>query len=148
MEQMQSLEALEAEVTRLTLMAGNLEESLAAMEERLASPGSGEVERVVAAVEYGGSEKMEALEARLAEAEQQIVALQAAATAMQANTATNSAVQPGRRTVGANAAQLLAKHGIGEGATDVASIDAALTSLPIEQRIAVKSQLLRAGLLG
>jgi hypothetical protein len=148
MEQMQSLEALEAEVTRLTLMAGSLEESLAAMEERLANPGSGEVERVVATVENGDNEKVEALEARLAEAERQIIALQAAATALQANAAANSSAQPGRRTVGANTTQLLAKHGIGEGATDAATIDAALTSLPIEQRIAVKSQLLRAGLLG
>jgi hypothetical protein len=40
---------------------------------------------------------------------------------------------------------MLAKHGIGEGPVDMKILDAALTGLSVEQRIAVKSQLLRAG---
>jgi hypothetical protein len=40
---------------------------------------------------------------------------------------------------------MLAKHGIGETAVDVRSLDAALVGLSLEQRIAVKSQLRRAG---
>jgi hypothetical protein len=40
---------------------------------------------------------------------------------------------------------MLAKHGIGEGPVDVRTLDAALAGLSLEQRIAVKSQLMRAG---
>jgi hypothetical protein len=44
---------------------------------------------------------------------------------------------------------LLAKHGLTAGAElNAGALDAALTSLSIEQRIAVKSELLRAGLVG
>ena len=46
---------------------------------------------------------------------------------------------------GAYAVGMLAKHGIGEGPVDVRTLDAALAGLSLEQRIAVKSQLLRAG---
>ena len=42
-------------------------------------------------------------------------------------------------------AEMLAKHGIGDGPVDVRTLDAALAGLSLEQRIAVKSQLLRAG---
>ena len=42
-------------------------------------------------------------------------------------------------------AEMLAKHGVGEGAVDVKALDAALVGLSLEQRIAVKSQLRRAG---
>jgi hypothetical protein len=49
----------------------------------------------------------------------------------------------------ASTANLLAKHGMGEaGQIEQGVLDTALQSLPVEQRIAVKSQLLRAGLLG
>jgi len=54
-----------------------------------------------------------------------------------------------RKTLPLAANGLLAKHGIAAGAeVDSAALDAALASLSIEQRIAVKSQLLRAGLVG
>jgi hypothetical protein len=55
------------------------------------------------------------------------------------------ALNPLRRTVPAATTEMLAKHGIGEGPVDVRTLDAALTGLSLEQRIAVKSQLLRAG---
>jgi hypothetical protein len=42
---------------------------------------------------------------------------------------------------------LLAKQGVQLDSLEAGAIDAALTSLSIEQRIAVKAQLLRAGLL-
>jgi hypothetical protein len=47
--------------------------------------------------------------------------------------------------VHAAAYEMLAKHGIAEGPVDVRTLDAALTGLSLEQRIAVKTQLLRAG---
>jgi hypothetical protein len=43
---------------------------------------------------------------------------------------------------------MLAKHGVGDGAVDLQTLDAALAGLSLEQRIAVKSQLRRAGALG
>ncbi len=50
-----------------------------------------------------------------------------------------------RRTVPAATVEMLAKHGIGDGPVDVRTLDAALSGLSLEQRIAVKTQLLRAG---
>jgi hypothetical protein len=52
---------------------------------------------------------------------------------------------PLRRTVPASTSEMLAKHGIAEGPVDVRTLDAALSGLSLEQRIAVKTQLLRAG---
>ncbi len=55
--------------------------------------------------------------------------------------------ETGRKTLPAGVVSLLAKQGDGRP-VDGAGIDAALVGLSMEQRIAVKSQLLRAGLLG
>ena len=50
-----------------------------------------------------------------------------------------------RKTIPASTTEMLAKHGIGDGPVDVRALDAALSGLSLEQRIAVKTQLLRAG---
>ena len=63
---------------------------------------------------------------------------------LKAGTAQN-ALNPLRRTLPSTTSEMLAKHGIGEGPVDVRTLDAALAGLSLEQRIAVKSQLLRAG---
>ncbi len=146
-ESLESLESLEVAVERLQGMAGSLEETLAGLERRLAEfgqgggPGCGQVEAMVATVESVSAAQVEALEARLAEAERQLAVLHAAAVPP-------SPPSAGRRTLGVSAASLLAKHGVGEtGPVEASAVDAALASLPVEQRIAVKSQLLRAGLL-
>lgn len=53
-----------------------------------------------------------------------------------------------RKTLPATAAQLLAKNGVEiSEEMDVAALDASLATLSVEQRIAVKSQMARAGLL-
>ncbi len=52
----------------------------------------------------------------------------------------------GRKTLPAQTEMLLSKHGV-SAEVQAASLDGALSSLSIEQRIAVKSQMLRAGLL-
>jgi hypothetical protein len=53
-----------------------------------------------------------------------------------------------RKTLPAIAAQLLAKNGVEiTESMDTAALDASLASLSVEQRIAVKSQMARAGLL-
>jgi len=96
---------------------------------------SGEVERISATVEQ--SRREAELTEKLATAERELRELKAAAAP--------TAMNPLRRTVPASAAEMLAKHGIGEGPVDVRTLDAALTGLSLEQRIAVKTQLLRAG---
>jgi hypothetical protein len=54
-----------------------------------------------------------------------------------------------RKTVPAATAQLLAKQGISTLETvEAGALDAALSGLSLEQRIAVKAQLLRAGVVG
>jgi len=56
-----------------------------------------------------------------------------------------TAVNPLRRTLPAATSDMLAKHGIADGPVDVRALDAALAGLSLEQRIAVKTQLSRAG---
>ncbi len=105
-------------------------------EERPAAGGlSGEVDRISATVEQGRRE--DELLARLVSVERELAELKA-----QGGPATPN-VQ--RKTVPAGTAEMLAKHGIGEGPVDVRTLDAALAGLSLEQRIAVKTQLLRAG---
>jgi hypothetical protein len=59
--------------------------------------------------------------------------------------ATIASLKAGRKTLPAGVATLLAK----DGATmEIGALDAALGSLSLEQRIAVKSQLMRSGLIG
>jgi hypothetical protein len=96
---------------------------------------SGEVEKISATVEQCGRERE--LAERLAAVEHELAELKAAA----GSTITN----PLRRTIPASTSEMLAKHGIGEGPVDVRTLDAALAGLSLEQRIAVKTQLLRAG---
>ena len=130
----------ETVVTRLEAAATALERTLAWLEERQAAL-TGEVERISATVEQGRREA--ALEEKLATAEAEIAELKAAASAATAVRATPAAVTQ-RRT--AAVTEMLAKHGIaGEGPVDVKVLDQALSSLGIEQRIAIKSQLARAG---
>ena len=88
---------------------------------------------IVAAVE---SEREAELERRLEEAEARIAELTAAAATA------------GRKTLPSGMASMLAKQGVTVESMEAGAIDAALSSLSIEQRIAVKAELLRAGLLG
>lgn len=118
-------------VERLEAAATLLEKTLARLEERQ-SVLSGEVEKISATVEQ--SRREAELAEQLAAAEQQIAELKAAAHPT-----------PTRRTLPAGTAEMLAKHGIGDGPVDVRKLDAALNGLSLEQRIAVKTQLLRAG---
>ncbi len=120
-------------VERLEAATSLLEKTLHWLDERQGAL-AGDVERISATVEQCRreaelAEKLAVVEAVLAE-------LKAAAQA---------AVTPARRTLPAGTAEMLAKHGIGEGPVDVRALDAALSGLSLEQRIAVKTQLQRAG---
>ena len=114
---------------RLEAAAGLLERALTALQER-----QGEVERISATVEQ--SKRELELADKLAAAEREIAELKAAAS---------HEPMPLRRTVPPSTSEMLAKHGIADGPVDVRTLDAALSGLSLEQRIAVKTQLLRAG---
>lgn len=119
---------------RLEAATTLLEKTLNWLEERQ-SVLTGEVERISATVDQGRREAE--LTEKLALAERELGELKAAGAATMVN--------PLRRTVPAATSEMLAKHGISEGPVDVRTLDAALTGLSLEQRIAVKSQLRRAG---
>jgi hypothetical protein len=125
---------------RLEAATTLLERTLSWLEERVATATAltGEVEKISATVESAAADRREAeLAEKLAEAERELAELKAAAA--------TTVLNPLRRTVPAATSEMLAKHGIGEGPVDVRTLDAALTGLSLEQRIAVKTQLLRAG---
>jgi hypothetical protein len=126
-EEQEIVERLEAATTLLEKTLGWLEERRGAL--------SGEVERISATVEQ--SRREVDLAEKLSEAERELAELKAAGA--------GAALNPLRRTVPAATSEMLAKHGIGDGPVDVRALDAALSGLSLEQRIAVKSQLLRAG---
>ena len=128
----QSMERMEA---RLEAAAALFERTAAMLEER-ENERSGEVRKIVAAVETGRETD---LQRKLEAAEQQIAELRA-----QMETQGKSP----RKTVPAATAQFLAKQGIALESVEAGTLDAALNGLSLEQRIAVKAQLLRAGALG
>jgi hypothetical protein len=95
---------------------------------------------------------VERLAEKIAAAEQKLAALEARATAPAGFPTSRRDVGSGRKTLPTQMTTLLAKQGVSLDALasdsiEAGAIDAALTSLSIEQRIAVKAQLLRAGLL-
>ena len=122
---------------RLDAATALLERALHSFEERAAAANalSGQVERISATVEQTRRESE--LAEKLAAVERELAELKAAAA--------HTALNPLRRTIPASTASMLAKHGIGDGPVEVRTLDAALSGLSLEQRIAVKSQLLRAG---
>jgi septal ring factor EnvC (AmiA/AmiB activator) len=121
-------------VERLEATATLLEKTLSWIEERQGVL-SGEVEKISATVEQ--SRREAELAERLAAAERELAEMKASSQ--------QNVLAPLRRTMPAATAEMLAKQGIGEGPVDVRTLDAALSALSLEQRIAVKTQLLRAG---
>jgi cell division protein ZapA (FtsZ GTPase activity inhibitor) len=126
---------------RLQAAAERLEKTMAWLEERQAAM-TGDVARIVATVDATADGRQRELERRLEEAEQQIAELKAHAAAQAA------APTSGRKTLPVATMQLLAKQGIGSvDNLEAGSLDAALTGLSLEQRVAVKAQLVRSGAL-
>lgn len=132
-------ESFEARMeARLAAAVSLFERTLALLEERQ-SAVAGEVQKIVAAVENNARENE--LERKLEAAEQRIAELQAQVERGES--------KPARRTLPATTAQFLAKQGLSSlDSMEAGALDAALTGLSLEQRIAVKAQLLRAGVLG
>jgi hypothetical protein len=125
---------------RLESAMSLLERTLGWVEQRIAATTAltGEAEKISATVEGAAATHREIeLAEKLAAAERELAELKASGA--------HSISNPLRKTVPASTSEMLAKHGIGEGPVDVRTLDAALAGLSLEQRIAVKSQLLRAG---
>ena len=129
-------------VERLAAAAGLLEQAVERLAQRqndFALNAEASIGRIVATVE--GRREAE-LEEKLAAAEAQIAELKAAAGSV------SVAVTHGRKTLPVAMVNLLAKQGVTVDSMEAGAVDAALVSLSVEQRIAVKAQLMRAGLLG
>jgi len=136
MEEMTAGE-LQTAADRLMEAASALERTVARMAEQqvaLAAEAESQVSRIVATVE---TQREVELERKLAEAEAKIAELVASA----------STRPPGRKTLPTTMATMLAKQGVVVDSVEAGAIDGALASLSIEQRIAVKSELMRAGVL-
>lgn len=82
-------------------------------------------------------------EARLAAVEAILAELQSTIAANVSASVTNL-----RRTLPTGMATLLSKQRVPVESLEAGSLDNALTTLSIEQRIAVKAQLLRSGMIG
>lgn len=131
MEVQEILSALEQSLDRMNLAAQAIEQAA----ERAAN--SGEAQHIVATTE---SAREQELEARLEIAERKLAELRAQSCEPAAS---------GRKTLPTATTQLLAKQGLGTlDSLEAGAVDAALSGLSLEQRMAVKAQLLRAGLLG
>lgn len=143
----ESVAALSANMERMEARleaAATLVERIAALvEER-----DGEVRRLVAAVDTAQPAAREAeLEQKLQAAQQQIAELRAQIES-RAETRSDAQTTPSaRKTVPAATAQFLAKQGVALESVEAGALDAALSGLSLEQRIAVKAQLLRAGVV-
>jgi glycine cleavage system regulatory protein len=125
---------------RLAVAAGLLEqavERLGQTQSALSEDAEATISRIVATVE---SRREAELEEKLAAAESRIAELQARESA--------SSSVSGRKTLTSSMTSLLAKQGLTLDSLEAGTLDAALVSLSLEQRIAVKAQLMRAGLLG
>jgi len=122
-------------------------ESLTATVERLeAQHGqlSARIEKIVATIDEQGPES-EALRSRIAELEEQNATLKAS---LNAQSKENQPPASGRKTLPPLVSTLLAKNGVElPDELDSAALDSALGSLSVEQRIAVKAQMARAGLI-
>ncbi|HEV2134203.1 MAG TPA: hypothetical protein VGR47_08060 [Terracidiphilus sp.] len=124
---------------RLEAAATLLERTLSHLEVRAASATAlaGEVEKISATVDAGAASREAELMEKLEAAEREIATLKGQGG--------QPALNPLRKTLSPAASEMLAKHGIGDGPVDVRALDAALSGLSLEQRIAVKTQLLRSG---
>ena len=123
------LQQIASAVKAMTEIATEMQNSNSAMSAR--------IERIVATVDSA-----EELQARIAELEK------ANAELKQQLEASPSSQRSPRKTLPALVSALLAKQGVNTDQTiEAAALEASLASLPVEQRIAVKSQLARSGFI-
>jgi hypothetical protein len=127
------LSAMQDGIERMNAAAATMERTIEAMAQ------VGEMQRIVATA---GSDREMELEQKLEAMERELAELRAHAAQPAEH------VVASRKTLPAATTQLLAKQGITTlDSIEAGAVDAALAGLSLEQRIAVKAQLLRAGLL-
>ncbi len=138
-------QASETNTSAMPDIAGKLAEATQAMAEALHNINAqfeglhAKIDRIVAAVEEDGPES-----------KQEDVSMQSKlATAEKANTDLKAqAAQARRKTLSPMVTTLLAKEGVeGDALIETPVLEKALSGLSIEQRIAVKAELARAGVL-
>lgn len=137
-------------VERLAAAAALLEKAAAWFEEQRGAE-TGDVAKITATVDGEAAvQRCESLEKKLLEAEKQIAELrvqQAEAPIAAARAAAEKSAAV-RKTMPVAAQELLAKKGISSvDGIEAGALDEALTGLSLEQRIAVKAQLMRTGAL-
>ena len=145
MEQVMTEQAVTVELgatmERLAAAAEMLEQAVERLQQRqsaFAEDAEASIGRIVATVE---SRREIELEQRLAAAEAKVAELSVRAAAAPEE-------DRARKTLPAGMTTLLAKQGVTVESLEAGALDAALSSLSLEQRIAVKAQLMRAGMLG
>ncbi len=111
---------LQAAGDRIALALDKLEQALSRIEAQYEALNS-KADRIVAAVEQDKKEDTEEVKAE--------------------------AEKPQRKTVSPVIANLLAKSGVETASMEEATVEKALAGLSVEQRIAVKAELARAGVL-
>ena len=127
------LSAMQDGLNRISAAAAMMERASEMMAQ------AGEAQKIVATAD---SERELELERKLESAEREIAELRAQTGQLSERAATS------RKTLPAATTQLLAKQGVMTlESVEAGALDAALVGLSLEQRIAVKAQLLRAGLL-
>lgn len=136
-------EELTTTIDRLEAAASALEQ----LAQRLTETDESTITRIVAQIDdrFTVQDRRESeLAEKLVAAEARIAELEAAATAA---SETSAASTGSRKTVPTAMTNLLAKQGVALDSVEAGTLDAALSGLSLEQRFAVKAQLLRSGLL-
>ena len=140
---MDHTEELNTTIDRLAAAASALEQ----LASRLTETDEATITRIVAQIDdrFTVQDRRESeLAEKLVAAEARIAELEAAATAA---SETSAASTGSRKTVPTAMTNLLAKQGVALDSVEAGTLDAALSGLSLEQRFAVKAQLLRSGLL-
>lgn len=133
---MDHTEELNVTIDRLASAAAALEQ----LASRLTETDESTIARIVAQVE---DRRTAELEQKLSTAGQTIAARDQRIAELEATASATGA----RKTMPTTTANLLAKHGVTVDSIEAGALDAALSGLSLEQRFAVKAQLLRAGLV-
>jgi len=142
--EMEMKDELGLTMDRLAAAANLLEQTVERLAERqsaFAVDAEASIGRIVATVD---ARRETELEEKLAAAEQKIAELEARAESAGSTSRRDAG---SRKTLPSAMTNLLARQGVTVDSLDASALDAALAGLSLEQRIAVKAQLMRAGLL-